>query len=150
MRRWLRGTLRVVFLMALLGALNLYVLYYRRGPSVPELLRAAEVGRKATFMPGMEGPPGTPPKMAAKRPDLEGGLRPEYLRVVEVALHVAHGFHYAQLLLFKLRLFNEAIGHRCDKVFQLVDLFIDDGQVFCVIKPIGSGHAVCCLLTPQS
>jgi murein DD-endopeptidase MepM/ murein hydrolase activator NlpD len=63
----LRGTVRVLVAMAVLGVINLYVLYYRRGTSVPDLIKAAEVGRQSSLLPGLDGPPGTPPRLSSAR-----------------------------------------------------------------------------------
>lgn len=80
--RGLRGTLRVVVALSVLLLVNLYVLYYRRGTSVPDLLRAAEVGRQSSLLPGLDGPPGTPPRLAPSRKSGGGeGVQREYGRV---------------------------------------------------------------------
>lgn len=85
----LKGTLRIVLMLAVLAAVNYYVLYVRHGTSVPALLKAAEVGRMNSTLPGLSGPPGTPPQVAA-RPrkagrDREGGPL-SYSRAVDVSL----------------------------------------------------------------
>lgn len=81
------GTLRVVLAMGALAALNLYVLYYRHGTSVPALLRAAEVGRQASLVPGLSGPPGTPPQVVRSRHGAKDeGLRRDFARVTEAPL----------------------------------------------------------------
>lgn len=62
----------MLLVLLFLGGVNLYVLYYRHGTSVPALLHAAEAGRQASLLPGLDGPPGTPPSIARRvKPELQ-------------------------------------------------------------------------------
>ncbi|MCS6912832.1 MAG: M23 family metallopeptidase [Myxococcales bacterium] len=85
LRRQLGDALRLLLVASVLIGINLYVLYFRSGTSVPALLRAAQIGRQASLVPGLDGPPGTPPRLPMRRAGVQSGLRDEYLRVVEVA-----------------------------------------------------------------
>lgn len=84
----LQGSLRIVLMLAVLAAVNYYVLYVRHGTSVPALLKAAEVGRMNSTVPGLSGPPGTPPQVAARvrKPSGREGLPVSYSRALDVAL----------------------------------------------------------------
>ena len=75
-------------MLAVLAAVNYYVLYVRHGTSVPALLKAAEVGRMNSTVPGLSGPPGTPPQVAARvrKPSGREGLPVSYSRALDVAL----------------------------------------------------------------
>lgn len=83
----LQATLRIAVALGLLALINLYVLYYRRGTSLPELIQQANDGRRASLSPRLSGPPGTPP---APRPPSRRA-RPaltlaDYPRVVDLKL----------------------------------------------------------------
>lgn len=93
----LRGTVRVLVAMAVLGVINLYVLYYRRGTSVPDLIKAAEVGRQSSLLPGLDGPPGTPPRLPTRRGPSPEGAQREGVHVV--VAHSAPGLDLRGLLL---------------------------------------------------
>lgn len=79
-----------VFLL-LLGAVNLYVLYYRHDTSVPALLELASAGRRAALQTHTRliGPPGTPPvPVRSNRRSAAFHELPDYPRVVEIPLKV--------------------------------------------------------------
>lgn len=83
----LRAPLRITVALGLLALINLYVLYYRRGTSLPELIQQATDGRRASLSPRLAGPPGTPP--VPRSPSRRGRGTPsllDYPRVVDVAL----------------------------------------------------------------
>jgi murein DD-endopeptidase MepM/ murein hydrolase activator NlpD len=83
----LQATLRIAVALGLLALINLYVLYYRRGTSLPELIQQANDGRRASLSPRLSGPPGTPPAprppSRRSRPAL---TLPDYPRVVDLKL----------------------------------------------------------------
>lgn len=83
----LQGTLRIALALALLVAVNFYVLYYRSGTSVPALWELASTGRQAKLSARLQGPPGTPP--APARPRLRARALPpitDFPRVSEIEL----------------------------------------------------------------
>lgn len=83
----LRAPLRITVALGLLALVNLYVLYYRRGTSLPELIQQATDGRRASLSPRLSGPPGTPPVPRAPSRRGRGALTlQDYPRVVDVAL----------------------------------------------------------------
>jgi len=51
------------------------------------------------------------------------------LHVVQVALNGLHRVHHARLLLFKLRLLDDPIGHRFDERGQLLNLLVDHRHI---------------------
>ncbi|MFO0579866.1 MAG: M23 family metallopeptidase [Polyangia bacterium] len=83
----LQATVRIAVALGLLALVNLYVLYYRRGTSLPELIQQASDGRRASLSPRLSGPPGTPP---APRPPSRRArpalTLPDYPRVVDLKL----------------------------------------------------------------
>lgn len=83
----LRGPLRIAVALAVLGLLNLYVLYWRRGTSMPELWNLASQGRRAALSTRLQGPPGTPPAPSRSlRRNKPLPPLPDYPRVIEIAL----------------------------------------------------------------
>jgi murein DD-endopeptidase MepM/ murein hydrolase activator NlpD len=73
--------------LAVLAAINLYVLYYRTNTSVPALIDLANTGRRAALSPRLQGPAGTPPVPARQvRRTRNLPNLPDYPRVVEVRL----------------------------------------------------------------
>lgn len=84
-----RASIGLAAFFLVLGAVNLYVLYYRHDTSVPALMELASAGRRASLATHTRliGPPGTPPVPArpTRRTHTTPPL-PDYPRVVEVAL----------------------------------------------------------------
>ncbi len=73
--------------LAVLAAINLYVLYYRTNTSVPALIDLANTGRRAALSPRLQGPAGTPPVPARQvRRGRNLPSLPDYPRVSEVRL----------------------------------------------------------------
>lgn len=80
-----RTPLALGSVLVLLGAINLYVLYYRSNTSVPALIDLASSGRRAALSPRLVGPPGTPPVPTRPlRRTRTVPVLPDYPRVVEV------------------------------------------------------------------
>ncbi|HNN93599.1 MAG TPA: M23 family metallopeptidase [Pseudomonadota bacterium] len=74
-------------ILAVLAAVNLYVLYYRTNTSVPALIDLANTGRRAALSPRLQGPAGTPPVPARQlRRGRNLPALPDYPRVTEVKL----------------------------------------------------------------
>lgn len=84
----LRAPLQILGALAVLLVINLYVLYYRHGTSLPALLRQAETGRALSAR--LSGPVGTPPQPTRplRKPKVLPPL-PDYPRVVEQPLQVS-------------------------------------------------------------
>lgn len=84
----LRAPLQILGALAVLGVINLYVLYYRHGTSLPALLKQAETGRALSAR--LSGPVGTPPQpnRPLRKPKALPPL-PDYPRIVEQPLHVS-------------------------------------------------------------
>ncbi len=82
----LRAPLQILGALAVLLVINLYVLYYRHGTSLPALLKQAETGRALSAR--LSGPVGTPPQpnRPLRKPKAQPPL-PDYPRVVEQPLH---------------------------------------------------------------
>lgn len=88
-----RAAIGLAAFLVFLGAVNLYVLYYRHDTSVPALLELASAGRRAAIgtHPGTRllGPPGTPPVPSRSlRRSRSLAALPDYPRIVEVALKI--------------------------------------------------------------
>jgi murein DD-endopeptidase MepM/ murein hydrolase activator NlpD len=83
---WAKGAVRILVALGVLASVDYYVFYHRRGTSVPEILRAAEVGRQASLLPGLSGPPGTLPKIVPKKGRPQSGVFRDYGRVSEVSI----------------------------------------------------------------
>jgi hypothetical protein len=84
----LRAPLQILGALAVLLVINLYVLYYRHGTSLPALLKQAETGRALSAR--LSGPVGTPPQ--PNRPVRKPKLLPplsDYPRIVEQPLHAS-------------------------------------------------------------
>ena len=90
----LRGPVRVAIALAMLAMLNVYVLYWRRGTSMPALWDLASAGRRASLGARLQGPVGSPPvpsqktKKSRALPPL-----PDYPRVVDLALQPGDSVH---------------------------------------------------------
>lgn len=84
----LRAPLQILGALAVLLVINLYVLYYRHGTSLPALLKQAETGRALSAR--LSGPVGTPPQPSRpmRKPKVLPPL-PDYPRVVEQPLHAS-------------------------------------------------------------
>lgn len=89
----LQGPLRLAVALAVLGLLNVYVLYWRRGTSVPALWDLANAGRRASLGARLQGPVGTPPVPIAKSKKLHTPPLPDYPRVVDIALQEGASMH---------------------------------------------------------
>jgi len=98
LRTWLwqrlRGPLRVTVALAVLGLLNVYVLYWRRGTSMPALWDLASAGRRASLGAHLHGPVGSPP-VPSQRVKKNHALPPlpDYPRVVDIALKPGDTVH---------------------------------------------------------
>lgn len=76
--------------LAVLAAINLYVLYYRTNTSVPALIDLANTGRRAALSPRLQGPAGTPPVPTRQvRRTRNLPTLPDYPRVAEIRLKTA-------------------------------------------------------------
>jgi len=84
----LRAPLQILGALAVLLVINLYVLYYRHGTSLPALLKQAETGRALSAR--LSGPVGTPPQPSrpVRKPKLLPPL-PDFPRIVEQPLHAS-------------------------------------------------------------
>jgi murein DD-endopeptidase MepM/ murein hydrolase activator NlpD len=80
--------------LVVLGLLNVYVLYWRRGTSVPALWDLASAGRRASLGARLQGPVGSPPMLSgrAKHSRVAPPL-PDYPRVVDIALSPGDTVH---------------------------------------------------------
>lgn len=88
-----RAALGLAAFLLFLGAVNLYVLYYRHDTSVPALMELANAGRRAALTTHagtrLLGPPGTPPVPSrSSRRSRSLTALPDYPRIVEVSLKV--------------------------------------------------------------
>lgn len=84
-----RATALLGGFLVLLGALNAYVLYYRRNTSVPALMDLANSGRRASLSPRLSGPTGTPPTPRPSARHAQGpSPLPDYAKVTEFALRI--------------------------------------------------------------
>jgi len=84
-----RAPIGLTAFLVLLGAVNLYVLYYRHDTSVPALLELASAGRRASLgtHTRLVGPPGTPPvPMRSVRRIGASPALPDYPRVIDIPL----------------------------------------------------------------
>ena len=89
----LQGPLRLAVALAVLGLLNVYVLYWKRGTSVPALWDLANAGRRASLGARLQGPVGTPPVPITKSKKLHTPPLPDYPRVMDIALQEGASMH---------------------------------------------------------
>ncbi len=90
----LRGPMRLAAALTILGLLNVYVLYWKRGTSVPALWDLASAGRRASIGARLQGPVGTPPVPTVKAKKLHAlPPLPDYPRVVDIALQPGDSVH---------------------------------------------------------
>lgn len=90
----LRGPLRIAVALVVLGLLNVYVLYWKRGTSVPALWDLANAGRRASLGARLQGPVGSPPVPSVKAKKLHAlPPLPDYPRVVDIALQPGDSVH---------------------------------------------------------
>lgn len=84
----LRAPLQILGALTVLLVINLYVLYYRHGTSLPALLRQAETGRAMSAR--LSGPVGTPPQPSrpVRKPKVLPPLA-DFPRIVEQPLHAS-------------------------------------------------------------
>lgn len=90
----LRGPMRLAAALTILGLLNVYVLYWKRGTSVPALWDLASAGRRASIGARLQGPVGSPPVPSVKAKKVRAlPPLPDYPRVVDIALQPGDSVH---------------------------------------------------------
>ena len=90
----LRGPMRLAAALTILGLLNVYVLYWKRGTSVPALWDLASAGRRASIGARLQGPVGSPPVPTVKAKKVRAlPPLPDYPRVVDIALQPGDSVH---------------------------------------------------------
>lgn len=90
----LRGPMRLAAALTILGLLNVYVLYWKRGTSVPALWDLASAGRRASIGARLQGPVGSPPVPTVKVKKVRAlPPLPDYPRVVDIALQPGDSVH---------------------------------------------------------